>query len=68
MPDFLPESSAKPVPDVTSLLLLLAVLVLFACTAYLVYLGCTIFGAGVFFRAIYSPQQVPEIAARVIGF
>jgi len=68
MPDFLPESLAKPAPDVTSFLLLVAVLVLLACTIYLVYLGCTFFGAGVFFRAIYSPQQAPEIAARVIGF
>jgi len=68
MPDFLSGSSAKPVPDVTSLLLLVAVLVLLACTVYLVYLGCTLFGAGVFFRAIYSPQQVPEVAAQVIGF
>ena len=68
MPDFLPESSAKPAPDITSFLLLVAVLVLLACTIYLVYLGCTFFGAGVFFRAIYSPQQAPEIAAQLVGF
>jgi len=68
MPDFVPEASAKPAPDVMSFLLLVAVLVLLACTIYLVYLGCTLFGAGVFFRAIYSPQQAPEVAAQVIGF
>ena len=68
MPDYLPEGSAKPAPDLSSFLLLVAVLVLLACTIYLVYLGCTLFGADVFFRAIYAPQQAPEVAARVIGF
>ena len=67
MPDFQPQTSARPDPDVMSFLLLMAVLVLLVCTIYLVYLGCTRFGAGVFFRAIYSPQQLPDIAARIIG-
>ena len=67
MPQFSPEGSTRPAPDVMSFLLLVAVVVLFACTVYLVYLGCTLFGADVFFRAIYSPQRVPEIAAWAIG-
>ena len=68
MPEFLPETSARPAPDVMSFLLLVAVLVLLACTIYLAYLGCTFFGAGDFFRAIYSPQRLPDVAARIIGF
>ena len=68
MPDIMPTTSANPDPDVMSFLLLVAVLVLFACTIYLIYLGCTRFGADVFFRAIYSPQQFPDVAARIIGF
>ncbi|NIA07091.1 MAG: hypothetical protein GWP14_05570 [Actinobacteria bacterium] len=68
MPDLVPATSAKPAPDVMSFLLLVAVLALLVCTIYLVYLGCTLFGADVFFRAIYSPEQLPEVAARIIGF
>ena len=68
MPDYLPEGSAKPVPGLMSFLLLVAVLLLLASTIYLVYLGCTLFGADTFFRAIYSPQPAPEIAARIFGF
>lgn len=71
MPDVLAPGEidpGKPAPGVMSFLLLVAVLVLFACTIYVVYLGCTLFGADVFFRAIYSPQQAPEITAQVMGF
>ena len=68
MPNLLPGTAAKPDPDVMSFLLLVAVLVLLACTIYLIYLGCNLFGADVFFRAIYAPQQVPDVAARIIGF
>ena len=67
MAQFLPEGSARSAPDVMSFLLLLAVVVLFACTVYLIYLGCTLFGADVFFRTIYSPQRIPEVAAWAIG-
>ena len=67
MAQFLPEGSASSTPDVMSFLLLVAVVALFACTVYLIYLGCTLFGADVFFRAIYSPQRVPEIAAWAMG-
>ena len=63
MPEMMPQSSLRPGPDVTSFLLLVAVLVLLACTIYLVYLGCTSFGAQNFFRAIYSTQRIPEIDA-----
>lgn len=63
MPEMTPQSSVQPAPDVTSFLLLVAVLVLLACTIYLVYLGCSLFGAEPFFRAIYSTQRIPEIAA-----
>lgn len=52
-------------PDVGTFLLLLAVLALLACTVYLIYLGCTYFGADTFFRAIYSPQRIPQITARL---
>ena len=55
------QGSAKSDPDLSSFLLLVAVLVLLACTIYLVYLGCTSFGAESFFRAIYSTESVPEI-------
>jgi len=63
MPEMMPQGSAKPDPDVLSFLLLLAVLLLFVSTIYLIYLGCTSFGASTFFRAIYSTQRIPEIAA-----
>ncbi len=63
MPEMMPQGSAEPVPDVTSFLLLVAVLALLVCTICLVYLGCSLFGAGAFFRAIYSTQRIPEIAA-----
>ncbi len=63
MPEMMPQSSAKPDPDVLSFLLLVAVLVLFVSTIYLIYLGCTSFGPQNFFRAIYSTQPVPQIAA-----
>ena len=68
MPEMMPQSSAKPVPDVLGFLLLVAVLVLFASTIYLIYLGCTSFGARTFFRAIYSIQRIPEIAALARAF
>ena len=72
MPETMSQGSVKPAPDLTSFLLLVAVLVLLASTAYLIYLGCNAFGAGTFFRAIYSPQPLPEITAsdlalRLIG-
>ncbi len=63
MPEMMPQGSAKPAPDVVSFLLLVAVLALLVCTIYLVYLGCASFGAHTFFRAIYSTQRIPEIAA-----
>ena len=56
------QGSAKSDPDLCSFLLLVAVLVLLACTIYLIYLGCTSFGAEAFFRAIYSTERIPEIA------
>ena len=62
-----PIGSARPSPDVMSFLLMVAALVLLACTLYLIYLGCTAFGAGTFFRAIYSPEQSPDITARLPG-
>ena len=65
MPEIMPQGSAQPAPDVTSLLLLVAVLALLGCTAYIIYLGCTSFGAQTFFRAIYSTERIPEIAASV---
>ena len=67
MPDLVTSTSGKPAPDVMSFLLLVAVLALLACTIYLILVGCSWFGADVFFRAIYSPQQLPHIAARIIG-
>ena len=63
MPEMMPQGSVQSDPDVASFLLLVAVLVLLACTIYLIYLGCTSFGAQTFFRAIYSTQRIPEIAA-----
>ena len=63
MPEMMPQSSVQSDPDVVSFLLLVAVLVLLASTIYLIYLGCTSFGAQTFFRAIYSTQRIPEIAA-----
>ena len=63
MPEMMSQSSAKSDPDVLSFLLLVAVLLLFASTIYLIYLGCTSFGARTFFRAIYSAQRIPQIAA-----
>ena len=68
MPEMMPPSSARPDPDVLSFLLLVAVLILFASTIYLAYLGCTSFGAGTFFRAIYSTERIPEIAALAFAF
>ena len=62
MAEMMYQGSAKSDPDLCSFLLLVAVLVLLACTIYLVYLGCTSFGVGIFFRAIYSTERVPEIA------
>ena len=62
MPEMM-QGSVKPAPDLSSFLLLVAVLVLLASTVYLVYLGCNAFGAETFFRAIYSPQPLPEISA-----
>ena len=70
MAEIMSESQIGPVrpsPDVMSFLLLVAVLLLSACTVYLIYLGCTAFGAGTFFRAIYSPEQSPDITAQVLG-
>ena len=61
-----PLASEPAGPDVSSFLLLVAVLALLACTIYLIYLGCTFFGAGPFFQAIYSPQRIPDIAAWVV--
>ncbi len=63
MPEMISQGSTKPEPDLSSFLLLVAVLLLLACTIYLIYLGCTSFGPQNFFRAIYSTQRVPEIAA-----
>ena len=63
MAEMMYQGSAKSEPDLCSFLLLVAVLVLLACTIYLVYLGCTSFGAGTFFRAIYSTERVPGIAS-----
>ena len=63
MPEMMSQSSVQPRPDVTSVLLLVAVLALLACTIYLIYLGCSSFGAGPFFHAIYSTERIPEIAA-----
>ncbi len=62
MPAMMYQDSAKSDPDLSSFLLLVAVLVLLACTIYLVYLGCTSFGVETFFRAIYSTERIPEIA------
>ena len=68
MPEMMPQSSAPPAPDVTSLLLLVAVLALLACTGYVIYLGCSSFGAATFFRAIYSTdERIPQIAASVLA-
>ena len=72
MPEMMTQGSVKPGPNLNSLLLLVAVLVLLASTAYIIYLGCEAFGAETFFRAIYSPQPLPEItasdlASRLIG-
>jgi len=47
---------------------LVAVLALLASTIYLIYLGCTSFGAHAFFRAIYSTSRIPEIAALALPF
>ena len=64
MPEMIPpQTSVQSDPDVASFLLLVAVLFLLLCTIYLIYLGCTSFGAQAFFRAIYSTQRIPEIAA-----
>ncbi len=63
MPEMISQGSTKPEPDLSSFLLLVAVLLLLACTIYLIYLGCTSFGPQNFFRAIYSTQPVPQIAA-----
>ena len=63
MPEMMPQSFTSPTTDVTSFLLLVAVMVLLACTIYLIYLGCTAFGADTFFRTIYSTERIPEIAA-----
>ena len=67
MPDLAPSTSARPAADVMSFLLLVAVLALLGCTIYLIYMGCTMFGAADFFRAIYAPRQLPDVAARIIG-
>ncbi len=63
MPEIMSQGSIKPAPDLNSFFLLVAVLVLLASTAYLIYLGCNAFGAETFFRAIYAPQPFPEITA-----
>ena len=63
MPEMMSHGSVRNGPDVTSFLVLVAVLVLLACTIYLIYLGCTAYGANTFFRAIYSTQRIPEINA-----
>ena len=63
MAEMVSQGSARSDPDLSSFLLLVAVLVLLACTIYLIYLGCTSFGSQTFFRAIYSTQRIPEIAA-----
>ena len=67
MPETIPQGSVQPEADVTSFLLLVAVLALLACTIYLVHLGCSLFGAEAFFRAIYSTQRIPEIAASALA-
>ena len=68
MPEMMPQGLDQADPDVASFLLLVAVLVLFASTIYLIYLGCTSFGARTFFRAIYSTERIPEIAALARAF
>ena len=61
------QAPGQAKPDINSFLLFVAVLVLLACTAYVIYLGCTYFGAGTFFRTIYSPQKMPQISAGFFG-
>ena len=68
MPEMMTPSSAESAPNVLSFLLLVAVLVLFVSTIYIIYLGCTSFGAGTFFRTIYSTERIPEIAALAFPF
>lgn len=59
-----PMGSSRTAPDVMSFLLLVAAAVLLACTIYLLYLGCAEFGAGAFFRNIYSTERIPDITVR----
>ncbi len=68
MPEMMTQSSASSVPDVLRFLLLVAGLILLVSTIYLIYLGCSSFGASTFFRAIYSTQRIPEIAALALAF
>ena len=68
MPEMMPQGLDRADPDVASFLLLVAVLALLASTIYLIYLGCTSFGAHAFFRAIYSTSRIPEIAALALPF
>ena len=68
MPEMMSPSSAESGPNVLSFFLLVAALILLASTIYLAYLGCTAFGASTFFRAIYSTQRIPEIAASAFAF
>ena len=68
MPEMISPSSAESGPNVLSFLLLVAALILLASTIYLAYLGCASFGAGTFFRAIYSTQRIPEILALAFPF
>ena len=63
MPEIISTSSAESEPDVLSFLLLVAALILLASTIYITYLGCASFGAGAFFRAIYSTERIPEFMA-----
>ena len=58
-----PVGSGPADPDIGTFLLFVAVLVLLACTVYVIYLGCAHYGAGTFFRTIYSPQKMPQISA-----
>lgn len=68
MPEMVPPSPTDSAPNVLSFLLLVAVLILLASTIYLALLGCTAFGVGTFFKAIYSTQRIPQIAALALAF
>lgn len=61
-----PLGSGPANPDIGTFLLFVAVLVLLACTAYVIYLGCAHYGAGTFFRTIYAPRPMPPISAKLV--